>query len=360
MRRRQVQGPGPGLQTHPERIGRAGVERQVLARIAARLLQRPRVGVVGEDRPAFQGAVLVEGIVHRQLHAIMLGPADVAEDVGRRPLHRHDLVVKIDVEDRRLGRGLRSLPPHAPFHRPGQFGRQRMGGGHGVELRILHHAERGVVVAEQGQLLGKQVSEVDRGQELVVGHLVGRLLARFVAARLHLFETQARRDAPFAQSDLVVDVGGMGIGAVLEPGESAQHAGADRFVVDIVIPALADGAVADGDIMRGAAPGEALRVAGLDAQRFVVARLMRQAHAGRVDQAALAGRLVEVGADLQLLMVRQGIEVADVEAFAGTAPVVAQAGILERIGGVLCGAQAARGAAHHVVVIELGIELGTR
>ncbi|EEF23614.1 conserved hypothetical protein [Ricinus communis] len=324
-----------------QRVGVARVERHVQSRRGARLLQRPGVGVVGVDVQAGQHAGVVEGVVGRRFDAVVVGGADVLErrrcDAG----HLHDLVVEFQLEERGFGADCAGLPAGAELGGLGQFRFQRIGRRLRIQLRVLHRAERGGVVGEHRQRRIQQVGYVQRWQGLGVVGVERRSGGNVFAGGRDLLVAHARRDAPLADGDAVVDVGGVRVGAVDEGGDRAIGAGRHCLDVVVVVAALAQVAVADRDVVRHAAGVEALRVARFDAQHFVVARLPGDLRPGGIDQRALAEAFVVVGLDFHFLRRRQGVPVADVHAVAVTTPEVGRPGVLERVGVVLRHGQAA-------------------
>ncbi|KAG1391390.1 hypothetical protein G6F59_014910 [Rhizopus arrhizus] len=158
----------------------------------------------------------------------------------------------------------------------GHFRVQRVAGALRIQLDVLHRPERGRVVAEHGQLRGQQVGDVERGQGLVVAAAEGRAAAGLAAVHVDPLHAHARGDPPLADRDAVVDVERVGVGGVVEAGGGAGRTGAAGDGVAAVVAALAQEAVAGGDVMHRTAPVQALGVARLDAEHAVVARLHGQ------------------------------------------------------------------------------------
>ncbi|MNT05868.1 hypothetical protein D3C72_1405080 [compost metagenome] len=290
----------------------------------------------------------------------MGGGAQVAEHGGVGAGNRQDLVVEAQVEDSEFRVSLLARIAQAGFHCLGHFGAERIGCRHRVELGVLHRAERGVVVGVERQRVIDQIRDVQRRQAAAVAQVERRVVggAAGLAVGVDVLVAHARRDPPVAVGNAVIQVNRVRLGFVVE------HLGAAdaqaRGQGDRIAPVLAgfvDVPVADGDIVRGGPPFQPLRVARLDAQHLVVARLVVVAARGGIDQRTLARAVVVIDARLELLRVRDGVQVADIDLVALALPVVGRMGVLERIVAVLRHGQAARRHGLDVVMRELAVDL---
>ena len=147
---------------------------------------------------------------------------------------------------------------------------QRVAGRLRIELDVLHRPERGGVVAEHGQLRSQQISDVERGQSLVVAAAEGRRATGLAAVHVDPLHAHARGDPPLADRDAVVDVERVGVGGVVEAVGGAGHAGAAGDGVAAVVATFAQETVAGGDVVNACTPMQALGVARLDAEHAVV------------------------------------------------------------------------------------------
>ena len=360
VRARQVKAPAAALVMHSHGIGIARIIRHVIARVRAFFQSCLGVGIRGIGVQAGERAGCVEAVVERRFQALVVGRATVEEGGVQSAAHRLDLVVELDVEQGRFGRQAGALPAPTQFHGFRQFRLQGIVCRLRVELGVLHGAKRTVVVGEHRHVIAQQVGHVQRGQGLVVEQLDLLFLRQVIdALRLDMFVAHTGRDAPGVDRDLVVDIDRLGIGAVVgKARRRLLHAAGDHHVIDRLVGPFAQVAVADRHVMRHAARLEALRVARLERRRFVIARLVAQAGAGRIDQGALARAFVVVGAHFQFLGGGNAVQITDVGGLALAAPEVATAGVLERVKTVLRLRQAARRARGHVVVRQLAVDLG--